>query len=100
MSNPPVAFHHDGKTLDSFKNLYLGTRIGQLDCLSEVLGVGDFSAVEKECVEINLNGVVCRVISLDALIVAKSAMNRERDKLAAEQLRRIKAMREKGGRED
>ena len=34
-----------------------------------------------------------RVISLDALIAAKSAMTRERDRLAAEQLRAIKKLR-------
>jgi hypothetical protein len=67
-----------------------------LDCIGEVLGVGDFSAVEKQSIKIDLNGAPCRVISIDALIAAKSAMTRERDRLAAEQLRKIKAIREKG----
>jgi hypothetical protein len=94
MAKPPVKFEHDRETLASFKNIYLRTRLGQLDCIGEVLGVGDFSAVEKESVDIDLDGTPCRVISLDALIVAKSAMTRARDHLAAEQLRKIKAVRD------
>jgi hypothetical protein len=32
------------------KNLYLNTDLGKLDCLSEVLGVGDFQAVNQRSV--------------------------------------------------
>ena len=60
-----------------------------------MLGVGDFSAVNEQSVKIDLNGAICQVISLDALIAAKSAMTRERDRLAAEQLRAIKKLRER-----
>lgn len=95
MAKTPLPFEHDAGTLASFKNLYLQTRLGQLDCIGEVLGVGDFSTVKNESVEIDLNGTPCRVISLDALIVAKSTMSRERDRLAAAQLRKIKSMCEK-----
>lgn len=92
MVHPPLPFDHDAPTLASFRNLYLRTTLGQLDCLGEVLGVGNFDQVYAQSVQIDLNGSPCRVISLDALIVAKEAMNRDRDKLAAEQLRRIRAL--------
>lgn len=94
MANPPLPFEHDAPTLASFRNLYLQTKLGQLDCLGEVLGVGDFKAVSAHSEMIDLDGIPCRVISLDALIAAKSAMNRERDILAAAQLRAIKIRRE------
>lgn len=95
MPHPPVPFCHDESTLASFRNLYLRTRLGQLDCLGEVLGVGDYAAVVAQSITIDLEGTTCRVISLDALIAAKSAMDRDRDRLAADQLRKIKAVRER-----
>jgi len=94
MAQPPIPFQHDAKVLGSFRNVYLRTRLGQLDCLGEILGIGDFSAVIERSVEIDLNGAVCRVLSLDALIAAKSAMKRDRDLLAVEQLRKLKSLRE------
>src|SRR5712671_5618039 len=36
------------------KNLYLKTDLGRLDCLGEILGVGDFNEVEKHSVELEL----------------------------------------------
>ena len=93
MSDPPVPFRHDARTLESFRNVYLRTRLGQLDCLGEILGVGDFAVVAAQSVAIDLDGAVCRVISLDALITAKTAMKRDRDRLAVDQLRAIKSLR-------
>lgn len=94
MAIPPVPFDHDATTLGSFSNLYLDTQLGQLDCLGEVLGVGDFATVREHSIEIQLDGAACLVLSLDALITAKSAMGRERDRLAADQLRKIKSLGE------
>lgn len=94
MVHPAIPFEHDAPTLASFRNVYLKTTIGQLDCIGEVLGVGNFAAVYEKSVEIDLNGSPCRVISIDALIIAKEAMNRDRDRLAAEQLRRIRSLQQ------
>jgi len=52
-----------------------------LDCLSEVLGVGDFDEVLRQSIEINTPSGKCRVLSLDALIRAKDAMGRTRTSL-------------------
>lgn len=95
MAQPRRPFDEGVASLDSFKNLYLSTKLGQLDCLGEVLGVGDYAAVQKQSIEIDLNGAACQVISLDALITAKSAMSRDRDRMAVEQLRAIKSLRER-----
>lgn len=77
-----------------FSNLYLLTDFGVLDCLSEVLGVGDFDVVMQRSTGIELRSGLCRVLDIDALIEAKEAMNRPHDKQTAVQL---KAIRDRGG---
>ena|SRR5258706_501071 len=74
-----------------FKNLYLKTDLGVIDCLGEVLGVGNFAAVKKQSVLIEMEFGKCRVLGLDALIKAKRAMNRPRDRQALLQLETIRA---------
>jgi len=77
------------------KNLYLATDWGQLDCLGEVLGMGGYDAVKKQSVVLNLEIGRCRVLGLEALIRAKKAMDRPRDREAVLQL---EAIRERGGK--
>lgn len=71
------------------KNLHLDTDLGQLDCLSSVLGVGDYAAVRRCSVRLRLPAGSCRILSLSALIRAKEAMGRPRDREAVVQLRAI-----------
>jgi hypothetical protein len=71
------------------KNLYLQTDLGQLDCLSEVKGVGDFAEVQRQSIEIELPAGPCRILSLDALIRAKEAMGGPKDQLTILQLKAI-----------
>lgn len=71
-------------------NLYLRTDIGPLDVLGSILGVGEFQRVHEQSSEIELFGRHCRVISLDDLIRAKEALGREKDLLAAKELRAIR----------
>lgn len=76
------------------KNLYLDTDIGPLDCLSSVLGIGAFEKVRKCSVRIKGRGNrMFRVLSLDALIRAKKAMRRPKDKEAVIQLQAIRNRR-------
>lgn len=72
------------------RNLYLRTDIGPLDVLSSILGVGEFTRVHVQSTEIELFGRRCRVISLEDLIRAKEALGREKDLLAAKELRAIR----------
>jgi len=78
----------------SLKNLYLKTDWGIVDCLSEVLGIGGFDKVAKESVELELPAGKCRVLDIDALIRAKQAMNRDRDRIAVRHLQEIKKKQE------
>ncbi|MBT4821022.1 MAG: nucleotidyltransferase [Lentisphaerae bacterium] len=72
------------------RNLYLSTSCGQIDCLSEVKGLGDFSEVSAVSQPAKLPWGTCRVLSLEALIKAKRAMGRPRDQEAVLQLESIR----------
>lgn len=76
------------------KNLYLDTREGQLDCLSFLDGLGDYTQAKQESEVIEVEGTKMRVLSLDALVRTKRAMNRPRDKEAISQLEAIKELRQ------
>ena len=78
------------ETCSQFKNLYLDTDWGQLDCLNFINGLGDFHLVKQASITIEAEGVQLQVISLDALIKSKKAMNRPHDKEALLQLEAIK----------
>lgn len=72
------------------KNLYLQTDFGPLDLLGSITGVGNFTEVNAHAIEIDLFGQQVRVMSLDDLIKAKETLGREKDRLAARELRAIK----------
>jgi hypothetical protein len=71
------------------KNLYLKTDLGVVDCLGEVLGVGNFDAVLKHSVEVELPVGKCRIIDIETLIRAKEAMNRDHDRITVKHLKEI-----------
>jgi hypothetical protein len=71
------------------KNIYLDTDIGILDCLSEVLGVGDFDDVMRQSEITQFPFGQCYILKIDALIRAKEAVARTHDLLTAKQLRAI-----------
>jgi hypothetical protein len=72
------------------RNLYLRTDLGPVDVLSSILGVGDFDRVRAASIQVELFGRSCRVISLDDLIAAKEALGRDKDVLAAKELRAVR----------
>lgn len=76
--------------------LYLETDRGIVDVLSSVLGIGDYTRLKKSAEEFPLFGRRCAVISLEDLITAKEAVGREKDLLAAKELRAIAAKRARG----
>ena len=80
------------------KNIHLRTRLGVLDVLSEVLGVGDFERLKARAREVSLAGKTVRVISIHDLIAAKEALARDKDLLVAKELRVI-ALRQQEGQD-
>jgi hypothetical protein len=89
-SRPDLTLDLTPEQCARLKNLYVKTDLGVVDCLGEVLGVGDFDQVVKHCVELELPFGMCRVLDIDALIRAKEAMNREHDRLTVKFLKEIK----------
>ena len=95
-SRPDLPLDLTPEQCSSLKNLYLKTDLGVVDCLSEVRGIGDFDAVVKQSVEVELPFGHCRILDIDGLIRAKEAMNRDHDRITVRQLREIK-MRQRSG---
>lgn len=87
------------KTCAQLKNLYLDTKKGQLDCLSFIDGLGDYSRAKQESELIEVEDMKIRVLNLDALIKTKKAMNRPRDMAAILQLESIKRLKKKTSKE-
>jgi hypothetical protein len=85
----------ENPNLKGLKNLYLRTDVGQIDILGEVMGVGNFEQVQKEASIKDLGVVACRVLNLGALISAKRAAGREKDRLALMYLDPLLAMQRK-----
>jgi len=78
-----------------FKNLYLDTDIGQLDCVGFIDGLGDYQRVKRASKLVKVRGAKLRVLNLNALIKAKRAMNRPCDRQALLQLEAIKKLKNK-----
>jgi len=92
-SKPDLPLELTREQCTRLKNLYLKTDWGILDCRGEVLGIGDFDAVLKQSVEVELPFGHCRILEIDGLIRAKEAMNRDHDRITVRQLREIKKRR-------
>ena len=84
-----VPFALTKELCSSLKNLYLGTDLGKLDCLGDVLGVGDYKAALKRSVEVNMSFGPIRMFDLETLILSKEAAAREKDKYALPVLRAL-----------
>ena len=79
----------------SLENLYLQTDVGVIDILSSILGVGDFQRLKASAEDFEIGGRVYHVICIEDLITSKEALGREKDLLAAKELRAIAAKRNK-----
>lgn len=75
-----------------FRNLYLETDGGQLDCLGDIPGVGDIEAVMAGSEIVGLNCGPVRILTLDALIRSKEALREPKDQ---QQLLQLRAIRER-----
>lgn len=74
-------------------NLYLDTDLGPLDLLGQIKGIGGYTEARAKSDEVMVGGTPVRLLSLDGIIAAKEAMDRDRDREAARQLRAIREMK-------
>jgi len=80
---------------DRLSNIYLTTDLGMLDCLGSVAGIGDYEQVVQQSIPHSMSYGEFRILSLDALIAAKSAVGREKDLAAVKLLSAIREEKEK-----
>ena len=77
---PGLPFTWDERTLRDTPFLTLTTTAGPLDLIPDVPGVGAYPAVRERSDPVEVGGGAVRVLSLDALIDAKRAMDRPKDR--------------------
>jgi len=86
-----MPMYDDPARLARLNLLAVETEWGVVDFLNEVSGVGRFTEVfsQSEPIEV-AQGIVCRVLTLDALISAKRAAGRPKDRMAVVMLETIR----------
>ena len=72
-----------------FKNIYLKTDLGQIDCLGILPDLGDYDFVRAHSIPIVLSFGECRFLDCPTLIRAKQMVGRPKDLLVVAQLRAI-----------
>lgn len=90
-ARPDIPLDLTPELCSRLKNLYLKTDLGIVDCLGDVLGVGNYTEAFRHSVVLELPIGPCRLLSLDALIRAKEAAGRPHDLLTVQQLKAVKS---------
>jgi len=96
MTAQKTPFTREQALSGTLRNLYLSTDWGQLDCLGEIKGLGSYDACLAASESFALGEEDFRILTLDALIVAKRAMQRPRDLHAVLELEAIRERRRGG----
>jgi hypothetical protein len=89
---PELSFHFDVPTLATGRNFLLMTDCGYINLVSEVNGVGAYEQVLAQSIETTVYGLPIRILSIDALIAAKKAADRDNDQLHLLELIELKTM--------
>jgi hypothetical protein len=76
---PGLPFRLDVATLQSGLNFTLTTDVGELDLFGEVAGGGRYEDLLPQSDMLDVFGVSCRCLGLDALIRVKRAAGRPKD---------------------
>lgn len=90
LSSPQQSFLDVPDSGTALDNLHLNTDLGTIDLLGRITGVGDYDRVARDAVEVDVAGLRVRAISLDDLIAAKEALGRDKDLIAAKELRAVR----------
>jgi predicted nucleotidyltransferase len=91
-----LPFLFDSETLKRGSNFTFETAVGDVDLLGEVSGVGDYSMVEKNSVEVTMFGLPVKVLTIESLISAKRAAGRTKDLLVLPELEALLELKNEG----
>ncbi len=92
---PGLPFEWSQATLQMGMNFTLEVRLGQLDLLGEVTGGGRYEDLIDHTMEVEVFGVRCPCLDLEALIRTKRAAGRPKDLEALAELEAIREERQK-----
>ncbi|MEM7245881.1 MAG: hypothetical protein AAF533_11090 [Acidobacteriota bacterium] len=100
MPHAPVHLHRPDlgiipqtpEELSAFRTLLISTALGRIDILREVDPIGEHDALETIELEL-VDGLACRVVSLDQLVEIKSHVGRPHDLSVEAELRKIRELR-------
>lgn len=81
-----LPFIFDWTTLQHGTNFTFTTSLGDIDLLGEVKGIGNYDDLLSQSLEIDLNGFKTKLLSIPALIIAKEAAGREKDRVGLQVL--------------
>ena len=85
----------------TYKLVLLKTKLGRLDLIAEVPGLGAFEDLADGAATIELGDLTIPVLTLEQLIQAKSALNKPKDREHLDQLLAIRDIRkEQEGKDD
>ncbi|MGH7214283.1 MAG: hypothetical protein ACREIT_05925 [Tepidisphaeraceae bacterium] len=91
-ARPPLP--DDVEKLRGVKNLYLITKLGQIDLLGELPPLGSYQDALRRVVIVQVEGRPVRVLDLDSLIDIKRSLNRVKDRMALLYLESLKKRKE------
>ncbi len=90
---PGLPFRLDAETLQKGLNFPLTSDLGWVDLLGEIAGAGSFEHLLPHTLEVEVFGIVCRVLDLETLIQAKKAAGRVKDFEGIAELERLRERR-------
>ncbi len=97
---PGLPFVLDVPTLRAGCNFTLTTSAGDLDIFGEVAGLGGYNTVNQYAESLEVEGLPCRVLTLEGLILSKKAAARPKDAGLLAELEALQALRKTRGREE
>jgi hypothetical protein len=89
-----LPFRFDDPTIQAGLNFTLTTDLGDVDFLGEVTGIGSYERMLPLSEEKSLFGLTVRILSLEGLILAKTAAGRRQDRLHLLELEELKKLRD------
>jgi hypothetical protein len=92
-----LPFTMDARQLLITPVMTLTTSTGDLDIMDRVAGVGEFDAVLAASIETRVGDVAFRILDLPALVAAKRASGRPKDREQLPELEALLALRKSAG---